>query len=115
MRKTLTLPAGPPRRPAPAAAAGRAVTLTPLRRVRAAPAGPERPPRPDRRPAEPPTRWARHPLTTGSGRRLLAVRLTPEGRIEVLAAKTGAPTWVPAETVLSPQRAAEWARRFYFA
>jgi hypothetical protein len=40
------------------------------------------------------------------------VRLTAEGRIEVLAAKSGSPAWVAAETVLSAERAAEWARRF---
>ncbi|GMV45034.1 MAG: hypothetical protein AMXMBFR66_04320 [Pseudomonadota bacterium] len=64
--------------------------------------------------APPPIRWARRPLVTGSGRRLLAVRLTAEG-VDVLVAKTGAPIWVPADSVLSPERAAEWARSFFFA
>lgn len=111
MLKTLTLPAGRPRRPV-LPLAGR--TIPPPRRVLEAPAGPQHPDRPESRPAPPPIRWARHPLTTGSGRRLLAVRQTPGGKLEVLAAKTGAPTWVPVESVLSTQRVEEWARRFYF-
>jgi len=114
MRKTLTLPPGrAAARPRAATPATLPATLPPTRRPRAAPAaGPDpRPPR--RRDEAPPILWARRPLTTGSGRRLLAVRLTAEG-VEVLVAKTGAPLWVPARTVLSPERAAEWARSFFF-
>lgn len=115
MRKILTLPPGrPTARPRAVTPAPLPAPQPPIRRPLAAPAGPLAL-EPRRRPEPPPIRWAKHPLTTGSGRRLVAVRQTPDGRVEVLATKTGAPVWVPAETVLSPERAALWARRFYFA
>lgn len=115
MRKTLTLPPGrAAARPRAATPATLPATLPPTRRPRAAPAAGPDPWPPRRQDEAPPIRWARRPLITGSGRRLLAVRQTPEGRVEVLAAKVGAPVWVSAESVLSPERAAEWARSFFF-
>lgn len=63
--------------------------------------------RPDRRPNPTVTTvWAARAHHTGSGKRLLAFRTTPD-KVEVLVAGSP-PKWVPAETMLSVDTARRW-------
>jgi hypothetical protein len=63
--------------------------------------------RPARRPKPTATTvWATRPHHTGSGRRLLAFRVSDDG-VEVLVAGSP-PRWVPAETMLSMDTAKRW-------
>lgn len=53
--------------------------------------------------------WARVPFKTSAGR-LVGVRLTESGALEVAVAASPSPRWVPASRVLSEQQAQRWAR-----
>lgn len=52
--------------------------------------------------------WAKVPFKVSAGR-LVGVRLTDGGALEVAIAAAPAPRWVPASRVLSEQQARRWA------
>jgi len=52
--------------------------------------------------------WAKVPFKAAVGR-LVGVRLTEGGAVEVAVAASPSPRWVPAERVLSEQQAQRWA------